>query len=223
VAELDYDIEGRGVVQLIDCLIGENKTPTKARQIGWDPDLKRPVFGDGTNTITLATTKDASGSKFFRGGFSAKAGALPTKDSGTRHTGEEFTDYVKFFITEPGTITGIGGDVNLKIGAFLHLIGDNHALAASWYGENNDEVDLLPYLIHGDTVKDSIPGDGTEVTIAPPAKIKEIVLYQLFQSNGLPFYPDITGYTASGTGIGIKLKSKTAKTNVTAKFVGYGS
>jgi hypothetical protein len=103
------------------------------------------------------------------------------------------------------------------------MLGDNAAVATSFFGQNTDEVDLLPYLVHGDTVKGSIPGDGTEVTIAPPAKIKTIVMYQLFQSNGLPFLPEITGFTASGTDIGVKLKSKTAKTNVTVKFVGYSS
>lgn len=222
MAKLDYDIEGQGVVQLIDCLVGENKTPTKARQLGWDPDLKRPVYGDGAKTQVLATQGDASGSKFYRGDFSAKAGSLPTKDSGTKYVGEELTGYLKFFISEAGTIAGIKGDTDLKIGAFLHLVGDNPALATSWFGENTEE-NLTPYLMHGDTVKDTVPGDGTEVTIAPPAKIKTIVLYQFFQSNGLPYYPEVTGFTASGTGIGVKIKSKTAKSDITVKFVGYGA
>lgn len=222
MAKLDYDIEGQGVVQLIDCLVGENKSPTKARQLGWDPDLKRPVFGDGAATVVLATQKEVSAASLFRGSFSAKAGSLPTKDSGTRLVGQPLVAGSYFFITEGGTIAGIGGDSILKTGAFLHLLADNDALAASFFGQNTDEVDVTPYLIHGDTVQATVAAN-TEVTIAPPSKVKNIVMYQFFQSNGLPYYPEVTGFVASGAGIGVKIKSLTAKSDITVKFVGYAS
>ncbi|MGL5059040.1 MAG: hypothetical protein ACRC62_03575 [Microcoleus sp.] len=218
--KLDYDIEGQGVVQLVDCLIGGIEAPTKARQLGWDTALKRPTVGDGSATQVLATQKDVSGLKSYRGDFSAKSGALPTINSGTKYIGEAFASYVKFFITEAGTITNIKGDTNLKIGAFLHLIGDDPALAASWYGENNDDADLTPYIAHGDTVHPEVAAS-TEVLIAPPAKIKTITGYQLFLSDRTPWYPEIVNVVFSGAGIGVRVKSLTAKTNVIIKFTGY--
>lgn len=217
--QIDYDIDGQGLAKLENILVGGKAAPTKEAEFGWDAALKRLTFGDGSKTQVLATQKDTSGLKIYRGEYSAKAGALPTKDSGTKYVGEDFAPYVKFFISEAGTIPNIKGDTNLKIGAFLHLIGDNAALAASWYGENNDEADVSPYLAHGDTVKDV--ASGSEVLIEPPAKIKTIVGYQLFQSNRLPFNPDIISFVPSGAGIGVKVKSLTAKTGIIASFWGY--
>lgn len=217
--DYEHDIQGVGFPKIGGYGLATNKTPTLPSELGWDPDLKRIIFGDGATSQILPTQKDLDKIKLFRGEFSAKAGALPTKDNGIdgRNKGVDLEPGCVWFITEAGTIAGIKGDVDLKVGAFLYMLGSAATVATSFFGQNNDE-DTSSFLVDGSTTKD-VTG-GAETLFAPPAKIKRIVSYSFETSTGVPLLPEIIKITRSGAGIGVSIKTLATRTGVVAYFTG---
>lgn len=217
MAEFEQDIIGVGSPKFGGYILADNPTPTKAGEFGWDPTLKRPTFGDGTATQLVPTQKDLDKKSLFRGELSVKSGSLPDKNSGSLNKGIDLVAGTYWFITEAGTLTGIKGDVDLKVGAFLYLLGATATAADSFFGQNTDE-DTSSFLLDGVTTKDVT--NGTDILFAPPAKIKRITSCAFELSTGAIFYPEIKSFVRSGTGIGVTITPKMTRTAVSAYFIG---
>ena len=221
---LEKDLDGKSLATISNIAIKGSKTPTKEAVYGWDSDLKRPTFGDGTTTHILQTKGDAVKNQLYRGRFSAKAGALPTKDSGTANVGAELEPGSYFTIIEAGTIAGISGDQKLSQWARLQFDGatkDEATTAAQWFGNNPDD-DMSLYLLHDDTITATVAG-GNEILISPSGRINKIVKFDFFDSNNLPVDPEVIEFIPSGTGIGVKIKTLSTKSNLRTAFIGYAT